>query len=188
MPFSGNIPYHVAVRLTAWYCVPVFCYSILFTHPLLPHPHTLSTIGTICDCSPLFATVCHYSRLFATICDSLPLFVTIRDCSPLFAPIRRYSRLFATTRDGSPLFATVCHCSPLFATVRHYSRLSAICHPHFPVTPLYPRVCENVICFATVLPHNCRAKVSWERDSLNRRPAMHTCALFQKTDLNTSAL
>ena len=92
MPFSGNIPYHVAVRLTAWYWVPVFYHLTLFTHPPPPHFPLLT----------LFATICHYSRLFATIRD----------------------------------------CSPLFATVRHYSRLSAICHPRFPVTPLYPWVCE----------------------------------------------
>ena len=119
MPFSRNIPYHVAVRLTAWYWVPVFYHLTLFTHP---PPPTFSTFDTIRDHSPLFATIRHYSRLFASI----------RDRSPLFATVRHYSRMFATIRD----------CSPLFATVRHYSRLPAICYPRFPVTPLYPWVCE----------------------------------------------
>lgn len=80
---------------------------------------------------------------------------------------------------------TIRHRSPLFATVRHYSRLSGIRYSGFPDTPLYPWVCENLTCFATVLPWQSWAKVSWWRDSLNHRSAMHTWVLFQKTDLNT---
>ena len=83
MPFSRNIPYHVAVRLTAWYWVPVFCHLILFTHPTPPPPHTHTHIFHFW----------HYSRPFATI----------RDYSPLFAIVHHYSRPFATIRDY-PLF------------------------------------------------------------------------------------